>query len=1801
MKHIITLLSILVLINFSYSQTDVKGNISEDITWEKSKSPYNVTENISVAKDVTLTIQPGVKINFATYSKMTVNGKLLAEGTAQDSIIFTGNQWSGITIDYASKGSKIKYSRISNANADWCPNGNCYGQIMLNKTELSNSNIYNIRNGISANNQSVIKFNEIHDMNNTGLELYGGSEAYGNELYQSNNNYNNSNRFFINISGNDSMYDYETNQTIYGDYTSIFRGNKVYGIFRAISIGQHSLVEKNNISYNITSSQLSNAAGGYLPIGIWSCGSQNSDSIPKIKNNIISGFGINAFLAGNIEFIGNTFGGSMDFENGQRNIYSTVLQYGNRSCMNYSNEAEIILNAQSNFWENVTVENIPKSITDFVDNTENKYKVNYSNYLTIPDSSTPISSPKEFSRIVSGDDLTFNWKKNIESDIKGYKLYFKKTSLNSRIYNEVIDLGNTNSYKLEGGKRGFEYALTAYDNDVDGTNDFADGNESNYTTIPGEYLIQKDDPFIGLSKSSVSWGDFDNDGDKDVAIMGQSNQSGAFTDIYRNDNGEFSRMNQNFNNLYDGDLSWVDLNKDGFLDLVVSGYNKTPQLNIYISQNDAQFFSKSENDYGLPELFSSKMAWGDLDNDGDIDLAISGIDAENKSVFSVYYRENGSENFIKETNFTGSLESNGYLEIVDIDLDGDNDIKYSGGIRINSFFRSNYNYNNSYWNYNAPVKNSSIGFLKSPLSNFLDYLEMGEDSNGNLSSNSAIGINIKLKNGDIAVGDYNNDGIDDIVVTGENENGVPVTKLFNGQSQSQGAMYYYFVESPTELIGLRESTANWVDYDMDGDLDLFLSGMDTNGAKTILYETEVEEIYNQSPPKVTGLKAEDLGNGKIKFSWDTPDDDISKNIGYVLRLGTTSGGTELSNTFSNLETGDRLITLPPPIYSNSFETVLDPGKYYFAVQAIDGGLKAGEFSDESSYVLKYEWKLLNQGGIVDRKIQGNSNPIMKIGDIDNDSDLDLIYGSSEYNNMYAGGANTRVFKFDGSRLIEDNNNDDYWSRGPIEQTNRISDIDIGDINGDGFSDVVINSFQSDNADNNSNYLKLFIGDSNGNMNQQTLDAGLYKGKVKIIDMNNDGKSEVVLIGLTASNTSGKPKIFIYEGTVSSGQSDQGGSTIPDISFEKIDVSTQVDELTYASYDLGDVDNDQDIDILISGFDESQGLKSYIYENVGKMGLSYELKKTNNNLAAIRDGTVDFIDFDSDGDLDAAISGTGLQGDIFEIYRNDLEDGKENWPRIDLGLTGMRNGKTDLGDFNGDGFTDIIYSGLLEGIGQVTKLAEYDKESNTYKDSSFDVSDIINASVEFGDIDGDGDLDFVLSGEDKDGLSNNYDPWSDSKYIFRAYLNKRNESALVEEEQSGSRGLANFNDNSYFENAPPSVPEIISTKILLSEQTKEGNLVVEFSWNSSTDDKTPVEGLTYSLKIGTSENGEEIMSANSNFDGLRKTAEKGNAEHNLKWKVSLPTGEYFWSVQAIDAAYNGSKFSESRKFIASTDLKLGDSNGDKSVNVLDLTNIIDKILGNDVNIWVQETSDINNDGVIDVIDISGLVNIILNTNTNSGLVNGLDPARNLNYYSNVPVGKLKIIYSGNKLYFDSENEVTGIQFTINKNIDHLFNKNLIENLNIIKYISDDKINYIIYSNDNKSIANFSNIIFTYVDKKLKDFEISEIKASTSKGLTLKAIYSDESFFDEESEVLKVYPNPINNNLNILGSIENDLNIIDVKIYNTIGVMVYEKSFDSIDRFRELDLSSLVSGIYVIKINSSIGKDITKNHVYKFIKN
>ena len=154
------------------------------------------------------------------------------------------------------------------------------------------------------------------------------------------------------------------------------------------------------------------------------------------------------------------------------------------------------------------------------------------------------------------------------------------------------------------------------------------------------------------------------------------------------------------------------------------------------------------------------------------------------------------------------------------------------------------------------------------------------------------------------------------------------------------------------------------------------------------------------------LKVTDLGYGNVKFDWDESTDDFSNAVGYSLKIGTSPGGTELSNTLSNLETGSRLISSPPPIQTNQYETNLYPGIYYISAQSIDPGVKASKFSDEIQLTLLYEWKLLNQGGIEDKYIPGKQNPLLRLADLDGDNDLDLLYGSenkaekSEYWNLF---------------------------------------------------------------------------------------------------------------------------------------------------------------------------------------------------------------------------------------------------------------------------------------------------------------------------------------------------------------------------------------------------------------------------------------------------------------------------------------------------------------------------------------------------------------------------------------------------------------------------------------------------------------------------------------------------------------------------------------------------------------------------------------------------------------------------------
>ena len=76
------------------------------LTWTKAESPYTINSTFTVAANAVLTIEPGVVARFASGAGLTINGRILAEGTAAEPITFTragtSGTWGRISIDNSS-------------------------------------------------------------------------------------------------------------------------------------------------------------------------------------------------------------------------------------------------------------------------------------------------------------------------------------------------------------------------------------------------------------------------------------------------------------------------------------------------------------------------------------------------------------------------------------------------------------------------------------------------------------------------------------------------------------------------------------------------------------------------------------------------------------------------------------------------------------------------------------------------------------------------------------------------------------------------------------------------------------------------------------------------------------------------------------------------------------------------------------------------------------------------------------------------------------------------------------------------------------------------------------------------------------------------------------------------------------------------------------------------------------------------------------------------------------------------------------------------------------------------------------------------------------------------------------------------------------------------------------------------------------------------------------------------------------------------------------------------------------------
>lgn len=114
-KQSVTLLFLILLVSTKRGlSTDLSGEISRTRNLTRADSPYRVTSaDLIVAKDVTLNIEAGAEIQFASGVGLKIHGTLIAQGTSTNRITFSKIQRnesvdSGITNDNAPYNKNIR-------------------------------------------------------------------------------------------------------------------------------------------------------------------------------------------------------------------------------------------------------------------------------------------------------------------------------------------------------------------------------------------------------------------------------------------------------------------------------------------------------------------------------------------------------------------------------------------------------------------------------------------------------------------------------------------------------------------------------------------------------------------------------------------------------------------------------------------------------------------------------------------------------------------------------------------------------------------------------------------------------------------------------------------------------------------------------------------------------------------------------------------------------------------------------------------------------------------------------------------------------------------------------------------------------------------------------------------------------------------------------------------------------------------------------------------------------------------------------------------------------------------------------------------------------------------------------------------------------------------------------------------------------------------------------------------------------------------------------------------------------------
>jgi hypothetical protein len=1121
----------------------------------------------------------------------------------------------------------------------------------------------------------------------------------------------------------------------------------------------------------------------------------------------------------------------------------------------------------------------------------------------------------------------------------------------------------------------------------------AGGQDSTAPATPSATFVDIGATIEGVV-GSIDWGDYDNDGDLDIVLAGVTSSTYA-TRVYRNDgSGAFTDIAASLLNGNGASVAWGDLDNDGDLDLAVA-----IEWTTRLFRNDgAGGFSEIPGE--LPGYALGSVAWGDCDNDGDLDLLISGGSTYSHRGARIYRNDGGAGFNWSGWEVAWPLESRAAWG--DYDNDGDLDVVLTGlagSKRVTYLCR-----NEGRGLYSAPVSAFVGVWRHTPAwgdfdgDGDLDLLLAGNADSGRIAKvyrNDGGGVFVDLGaaltpvgSSDAAWGDYDNDGDLDLVLSGSSSSG-SVTKVYRNDGGST------FVDVGATLAGIYHSKVAWGDYDNDGDLDILLAGYDGS------YVTKIYRNDGTSPNGAPGAPADlsaPKSAGRAALGWLAASDPETPSSGltYNIRVGTTPGGFDVVSPMAVSPDGRRRLAAMGNAQHglSAFIEPLGPGTYYWSVQAVDTAFAGSPFAAEGTAEVcgavldpasltvpavggpapvsvaaagdcawvaasPASWVTVTAGssgtgsGIVALSVAPNPGPArvaelmiagqtftltqgsgctfllspegVRAGELGGDATFSVTTEDGCTWGATSDGSWVTVDWFSGL-----GSGQVYYTVVPNSGPERAATITVGGLAtfkvvqdrasfpdvGTGLPSAAWGDLAWGDYDADGDLDLAVTGGTGGSMIggiSRNDGGGVFAdigaplvpvtgGSLDWGDYDNDGDLDLLETGYT-----GEPPYFATEL-----YRNDGGA------FVRID-SGLAPVADVGSW--GDYDNDGDLDILISGSSSvgSAGVEvSRIYRNDGAAGF-VDIAA---GLTPVWSANAGWVDYDNDGDLDVFLAGSIDNGRISKLYRNDGHGGFED---IGGGFTPVAGGTSSWGDYDNDGDLDLLLTGDT-GLGSAQDTAAYRNDGGGSFVKVVDTLADVSYGSAWGDYDNDGDLDVLVAGYEYG------DPYTfallfrngGGGVFTRVAVNLPAATSGVawgDFDGDGDLDVAMSGDGQTTAQtrvlrndiagpgAPPSAPGGLAAPDSAGQVT--------LAWLPSLDGQTPSAGLTYNVRVSTTPGGVDIVSPMSAVaTGYRRVVDIGNTSHGTTALLrSLEPGTYYWSVQAVDTAFAGSSFAPEQSFTA----------------------------------------------------------------------------------------------------------------------------------------------------------------------------------------------------------------------------------------------------------------------------------------------